>query len=103
MPPRVRRRIGREVAGLGAAGLAAELKGDHGVRAEAIPADLADAAARDRLAAEIEARGLTVEILVNNAGFGIYVPFPASDRERELQQLRLQVEAVVDLDARYVR
>jgi short-subunit dehydrogenase len=82
--------------------LAAELTGDHGVRAETIPTDLADPAARDRLAAEIEARGLTVEVLVNNAGFGIYVPFPASDRERELQQLRLQVEAVVDLDARYV-
>src|SRR2546429_5853657 len=50
--------------------LAAELKDAHGVRAEAVPADLADPAARDRLVSEIEQRGLTVEVLVNNAGFG---------------------------------
>ena len=82
--------------------LASELAGRHGVRAEAIQADVADASARDRLVAELERRGLTVEVLVNNAGFGIYLPFADSDRERELQQVRLLVEAVVDLDARYV-
>src|SRR4051794_14600402 len=82
--------------------LASELTERHGVRAESIAADLSDASERDRLASEIEGRGLTVEVLVNSAGFGIYVPFPKSDRERELQQVRLQVEAVVDLDARYV-
>jgi uncharacterized protein len=82
--------------------LAAELSDRHGVRTESIPADLADAAERDRLAAEIEGRGLAVEVLVNNAGFGIYVPFADSDRQRELQQVRLLVEAVVDFDARYV-
>ena len=57
---------------------------------------------RDRLASELEQRGLTVEILVNNAGFGIYRPLYASDRKRELEQVRVDVEAVVDLDARYV-
>lgn len=82
--------------------LARELEDAHGVKAHAIPADLADAEAREGLAAEIEERGLTVEVLVNNAGFGIYKPFAASDRERELQQVRLLVEAVIDLNARYV-
>lgn len=81
--------------------LAFELARD-GVRAEALPADLTDACERDRLAAELDRRGLSVEVLVNNAGFGIYVPFADSDRQRELQQVRLLVEAVVDLDARYV-
>jgi short-subunit dehydrogenase len=82
--------------------LAAELSERHSVRAEAIAADLAVPSERDSLAAEIERRGLTVETLVNNAGFGIYMPFADSDRQRELQQVRLLVEAVVDLDARYV-
>src|SRR5919204_6709235 len=59
--------------------LAGELQREHGVRAETVSADLADAAERDRLATEIEGRGLTVEVLVNNAGFGIYVPFADSD------------------------
>ena len=50
--------------------LAGELSEGHGVRAEAIAADLGDAAARDQLAAQIEGLGLEVEILVSNAGFG---------------------------------
>ncbi|MEA2272360.1 MAG: uncharacterized protein QOI98_1068 [Solirubrobacteraceae bacterium] len=82
--------------------LADELRRTHGVRAEAIAADLAMPEERDRLAQEIASRGLTVEVLINNAGFGIYVPFADSDRERELQQVRLLVEAVVDFDARYL-
>lgn len=82
--------------------LADELSSGHGVRADAISADLSDASERDRLAAQIEERELTVEVLVNNAGFGIYKRFDRSERERELQQVRLLVEAVVDFDARYV-
>lgn len=82
--------------------LSAELEKDHGVRAEALAGDLAEPAERDRIARELEDRGLIVEVLVNNAGFGIYEPFSVSDRERELQQVRLLVEAVVDLGARYI-
>lgn len=82
--------------------LAGELADRHGIRAEAIAADLSNASERERVAGEIERRGLTVEVLVNNAGFGIYRPFADSNRERELEQVRLLVEAVIDLDARYV-
>jgi hypothetical protein len=82
--------------------LAGELAAQHGVRAEWVSTDLADPDARERLVGELESRGLTVEVLVNNAGFGIYVPFAASERERELQQVRLLIEAVIDLSARYL-
>ncbi len=82
--------------------LAEELRRDHGVRAEVVACDLADAAARDALADEVERLGLTVEVLVNNAGFGVYREFAASDRERELEQVRVLVEAPVDLTARYL-
>src|SRR5438270_13701309 len=50
--------------------LAAELRARHGVRAEVIAADLADPAAPDAIAAELAARGLAVDTLINNAGFG---------------------------------
>lgn len=82
--------------------LASELERDHGVRAEAIPADLADASARDELAAEVERRSRNVEVLVNSAGYGIYEGFLDSGRKKELHQVRLLVEAVVDLTARYL-
>jgi short-subunit dehydrogenase len=80
--------------------LAAELGGEE--RALVIAADLAVSDERDRLAAQLEQLGARVEVLVNNAGFGVYAPFAESDRQRELQQVRLLVEAVVDLMSRYL-
>lgn len=80
--------------------LAQELGGDE--RAVTIAADLGIAEDRDRLAARLAELGARVEVLVNNAGFGVYQPFAEAGRERELQQVRVLVEAVVDLMARYL-
>jgi len=82
--------------------LAGELSERHGVRAEAIAADLGDAAARDRLAERIGGLGLEVEILVNNAGFGGSANLTDSDRERLVAMLRVNCEALLDLQARYL-
>lgn len=71
-------------------------------RAVAIAADLSVAEDRDRLASRLEELGVQVEVLVNNAGYGIYRSFAEVGREQELQQVRLLVEAVVDLMARYL-
>jgi short-subunit dehydrogenase len=80
--------------------LVSELGGPE--RAIAIRADLAVPEDRDRLAATLQDRALHVEVLVNNAGFGIYGSFEGAEREQELQQVRVDVEAVVDLMARYL-
>ena len=80
--------------------LASELGGEE--RATVIGADLAIAEQRDRMAARLEELGARVEILVNCAGYGIYAPFASEGRDAELQQVRLLVEAVVDLMARYL-
>src|SRR2546421_10912516 len=53
--------------------LADELGGPD--RAVTIGADLASPEDRDRLAGRIEELGTQVEVLVNNAGFGIFKPF----------------------------
>ena len=82
--------------------LAGELFDTHGVRTEVIGADLADASSRDALEARIAELGLDVEILVNNAGFGGFGSFAEQDRERELEMVRLNIEAVVDLEGRYL-
>jgi uncharacterized protein len=81
--------------------LAQELATDHGVRTEAIAADLGDTAGRDRLADRLEELGLTVEILVNNAGFGDSGDVAATDRERIVSMVRLNCEALLDLQARF--
>ena len=80
--------------------LCAQLGGDE--HAIAVGADLAVAEDRDRLAARIDELDAQVDILVNNAGLGIYTNFGAEGRDKELQMLRVDVEAVVDLMARYL-
>jgi uncharacterized protein len=82
--------------------LAAELRDQHGVRAETLACDLGNAEARDRLIERIRELGITVEVLVNNAGFGSGGLFHELDRERELEMIRLNVEAVVALCGVYV-
>jgi short-subunit dehydrogenase len=82
--------------------LAAELRDSHGVRAETLGYDLGDADARERMLEELADRGLTVEVLVNNAGFGSGGRFHELDAEGEVRMVRLNVEAVVALCGRYV-
>lgn len=101
--------IARELAGRGygvalvarreerLAALAEELAAAHGVRAEPLPCDLADAAARAALAGRLAELGLAVEILVNDAGLGTYGDFVEADHDRQLEQVRVMSEAVVDL------
>ncbi len=82
--------------------LAAELADQHEVRAETIGCDLSDPASRSDLAGRIAELGLDVEILVNNAGFATGGPFHESGPERELEQVRVDVEAVVALTSAFV-
>ncbi len=81
--------------------LAAELTQQHGVRADVIAADLSDTDARARLANELLEQGRRVAILVNNAGFGTAGRFVRLDPARELELVRLNCEAVLDLCHRY--
>ena len=82
--------------------LAAELASDHGIDADVVACDLADPAERNRLMDELRVRGRAVELLVNNAGFGHQADFAPSPRERMVEMVRLNVEAVVDLTSRFL-
>ena len=82
--------------------LADELAERHGVRADTVVCDLASAAARKRMAKTIADRGLDVEVLVNNAGFGSAGRFQELDPEAEVRMVRTNVEAIVDLCSAYV-
>ena len=77
--------------------LAGELETAHGIRAEVATADLSDQGARTQLVGDVEKRGLTVEVLVNNAGFTTMGPVHESDPDREISMIRTDVEAVAHL------
>ncbi len=77
--------------------LAAELEKVHGARVVALPEDLNDDRAPERIAAELSRRGLHVDFLVNNAGFGATGAFARLDAAREIEMVRVNVTAVVHL------
>ncbi|MEH3139083.1 MAG: SDR family oxidoreductase [Mycobacterium kyogaense] len=81
--------------------LADELSGP--VRVEVIGCDVADPAARADLLDEVARRGLTMDILVNNAGIGTIGPVLESTPDAEMRQVRVNVEAVIDLTTRAVQ
>ena len=82
--------------------LATELTAEFDADAAAIACDLGDPAERERLAGLLAGTGRSVEILVNNAGFGSRGDFISNDRERMLEMVRVNVEAVVDLTSRFL-
>jgi hypothetical protein len=82
--------------------LGKELAERYGIRAETAACDLSSPAARKRMMQTVARRGLEVEVLVNNAGFGSAGRFQSLDADAELRMVRTNVEAVVDLCASYV-
>jgi short-subunit dehydrogenase len=82
--------------------LADELSAAHGVRAEAIGADLGEPDGRDQVEGGVAGRGLEVDVLVNSAGFGDVEDLADADRERMLAMVELNCAAVVDMIARYL-
>lgn len=83
------------------AALAAELAAT-GVRTEVLVTDLTDRAARASLPQRITDLGLVPDILVNNAGLSTVGPVAASDPEREMAMIELDVVAVADLCSRFL-
>ncbi|HEY2387414.1 MAG TPA: SDR family oxidoreductase [Candidatus Binatia bacterium] len=77
--------------------VAARLAQQHGVKATAIASDLGVPGAGERLAAAIAAAGIQIDVLVNNAGYGIAGAFEGSDRTRQLGMIDLNDRALVEL------
>src|SRR5262245_45834673 len=82
--------------------LARRLAQQHGIHATAIAADLADPEAPDRLHARVVERGLRVDPLVNNAGFGLGGAFLSHDLAQETAQIHVDLMALVALTHRFV-
>ncbi len=82
--------------------LASGLHDRYGVRVGVVACDLGEADERARLEARIEELGLEVEILVNNAGFGYAGNFVDGERQRQVDMVKLNCEAVVDMTGRYL-
>ena len=83
--------------------LADELAQRHGVQAHVIAMDLAPLGAAADLYNRLRALNLTVDVLINNAGFGVYGPFTEIAWEREQEMLLLDIVTLVHLSKLFVR
>lgn len=59
--------------------------------------DLSDSAGAQKLYDDIQASGMQIDILINNAGFGIMGDFASTQLEYEIGMMRLNMESVVRL------
>jgi uncharacterized protein len=72
----------------------------YGSRVELIVEDLERPDAPARLCAELEARGVTIDVLVNNAGYGVPGSYLSSSWEVHARFLQIMVTAVAELTHR---
>jgi uncharacterized protein len=83
--------------------LADELRQKHGVQTHVIAMSLSQLGAPQELYDHIRALGLDIDVLINNAGFGVHGPFASVPWEREQEMLMLDIVALVHLTKLYVK
>ncbi len=77
--------------------LAAELAAQHHIQADVIAADLSRTDAPREIYAQVQQRGLEIDMLINNAGFGTYGHFHELSLERQRDEVLVNVLALVEL------
>lgn len=77
--------------------LAGELKAEHGTQVTVLAADLADPKTPAKMLADLNKKGIHIDMLVNNAGFGGDKPFLKTGWAELQGELQLMVVAVTEL------
>lgn len=82
--------------------LAAELSAKHQVRTEIVTADLARREAPEEIHTFTTGKGIEVELLINNAGFGAFGALYQVPAERMMEMIQVNCSAVVHLTQLYL-
>lgn len=77
--------------------LAGELRSLHNIDASVLTADLSLPEAPEQIFKELEGRGIAVDVLVNNAGFGAWGRFVELPLQRQLEILQVNINALIAL------
>jgi short-subunit dehydrogenase len=80
-----------------------ELGRSNSIRAQYVALDLSKPEAAAQLFAEATKRGLSVDMLINNAGFGSMGEFSKLDLARELNMIDLNIKSLVELTLRFLQ
>jgi short-subunit dehydrogenase len=77
--------------------LAEELRRAQKTHSEVLPADLSEPGAPARILGHLEAHGVRVDVLVNNAGFGARGGFAQLPLQRQIEMVQVNVTALTHL------
>jgi len=80
-----------------------EVENLHGVKAHVLVADLADPRAPAAIYDHLHNAGMTIDVLVNNAGFGMYGKFHESKLDTELEMVQVNIASLMHLTKLFVR
>lgn len=83
--------------------LAQQLQDQHKIQVDFVVQDLTEPAAATAVFDAVTQKGLTIDLLINNAGFGEYGDFGELDRERQLKMIQLNILALVDLTHQFLQ
>jgi uncharacterized protein len=79
------------------------IKQQTGVEVRLMPMDLVQPDAPTKLYEEINQSGITIDLLINNAGLGVYGHFINTPLEDELQMMQLNMLALTALSKRFLK
>ncbi len=82
--------------------LAQKLQDKYQIQAEIVVQDLTAPAAAKAVFDAVSQKGLTIDLLINNAGFGEYGDFVELDREKQLKMIQLNILALVDMTHQFL-
>jgi short-subunit dehydrogenase len=82
--------------------VASEITGKYKVPVHIIKIDLSEMVATQRLFEEVQTLGIQIDVLVNNAGFGVYGSYLETNGETELRMIDLNMRTLTDLIKRFV-
>jgi hypothetical protein len=77
--------------------LATELEKQHQIQTEVIVQDLTETATGKLLYDAVAAKGLIIDLLINNAGFGDYGNFCDRELEKQIAMIQLNVTVLTEL------
>jgi len=83
--------------------LAARLESEFRVKTLVVARDLSKPTAVDEIYEEVSAASMSIDVLVNNAGFPVYGRFVDTDWQAELDMLQVNVVALTALTKLFVR
>ena len=82
--------------------LAQQLHNQYQIQVEVLKQDLCLPAAANRVFEATAEKNITVDLLINNAGFGDYGAFHKSQLSKQLEMIQLNIIALVDLTYQFL-